>query len=267
MKNKTVHVKLGMRRSYFAPHATMPANAHPTCGPVLDMGEAVLGHLAVPYASGDVHGDDASRLHFESFVSGQLDSETTCGELELSAAVYGRRLEAGAETSNTDDAPPSGCFGYIEPFLRADKSRVYRAVFLYNVTAMPSQEKSDSDTRKADFNPAMAAVSYFVAVDNTGDWRDRKEFATEAAADDWLMSKFGSVNGYAVTVRRSGAGTVTPAGTVMVAAGGTQAIAFSVAPTAVFDNGANVTAEISDKTYSITNAAADHDVIVIFPAS
>ena len=267
MKTKTVHAKLGMRRSYFAPIASMPQNGHPTYGTVLDLGEAVLGHLAVTYSTGDIYGDDAARLHMENFLSGQLDAETTCSELELSAAVYGRSLTDGMETSHIDAAPPAGGYGYIEPFIKADKTRVYRAVFLYNVTAMPSQEKDDSDTRKNDFNPVMNAVSWFVAADNTGDWRDRKEFATEQAADDWIMQKFGAANGFVVSVRSSGAGKVTPGGAVTVASGGTLALSFSAVPTVVYDNSADVTSSVSNKTYTISNAAADHDIVVIFPAS
>lgn len=268
MKTKTVHVKLGMRRSYFAPIAARPANAHPTYGSVLDMGEAVLGHLAVTYATGDVYGDDASRLHVEQFISGQLDTETTCGELELAAAVYGRKFVDGVETSNKDDAAPDGAFGYIEPFLRADKSLVFRAVFLYSVTPMPSQEKDDSDTRKGDFNPVNNAVSYFVAADDTGDWRDRQEFNSEVAADAWLMDKFGSAAaGHTVTVRTTGAGTVTPAGASFVEDNGQLALSFSVAPTKVYDNSVDVTSSVSNKVYTISAIAADHDVLVIFPAT
>ena len=267
MKTKTVHVKLGMRRSYFAPITARPGTGHPTYGTVLDMGEAVLGHLAVTYATGDIFGDDASRLHVEQFISGQLDTETTCSELELAAAVYGRTFTNGVETSNKDDAAPDGGYGYIEPFLKADKTMVFRAVFLYNVTPMPSQEKDDSDTRKGDFNPVNNAVSYFVAPDDTGDWRDRQEFNSEAAADAWLMSKFGSAAGHTVTVRTTGAGTVTPAGASFVAAGEDLALTCSVAPTKVYDNSADVTSSVANKVYTIQDIAADHDVLVIFPAT
>lgn len=267
MKTKTVHVKLGMRRSYFAPITSRTPGQHPSYGTVLDMGEAVLGHLAVTYATGDIFGDDAARTHMETFVSGQLDAETTCAELELSAEVYGRTMTSGMETSNIDDAPPAGGYGYIEPFLKADKSKVYRAVFLYDVTAMPSQEKDDSDTRKNDFNPVMHAVSYHVAADDKGDWRDRKEFATEADADSWLMAQFGSSNGYAINIRTTGAGQAEPSGTVMVASGSSRQISFTVNPTAVYDNSADVTNSVSAKKYTVSNAAANHDIVVIFPAS
>lgn len=266
MKTKTVHARLGMRRSYFAPITARTPGAHPTYGTVLDMGEAVLGHLAVTYASGDIYGDDAAQMHLSKFVSGQLDSETTCDELALSAAVYGRSYVDGVETSGEDDEPPAGGFGYIEPYVRKDQPPVFRAVFFYDVKAMPEQEKSDSDTRKGDFNPAMAAVSYFVTRDETGNWRDRKEFGSEAAADAWLMSKFGAAVGYAVTTRKTGVGTISPEGTVMVASGDNLEISFSATPTKLYDNSADVTASVSNKKYTITGAAGPHDLVAIFPA-
>ena len=264
MSRKTVHVKLGMRRSYFAPITAEAIGQHPSYGPVLDMGEAVLGHLAVTYATGDIPGDDRIVTHVEDFVSGQLDAETTCGELELSAAVYGRSYTAGVETSSIDDTPPDGGYGYIEPFMLADKSKVFRAGFLYDVTPMPSQEKDDSDTRRNDFNPVMNAVSYFVAADKAGDWRDRKEFATEAEADAWIQSKFGSAAAHVVTVQSTGTGTVTPASAV-VADGQDLTLTLSQAPTALYDN--SVSKTVSGTTYTISNVTADHNVMVIFAAS
>jgi len=267
MPKKTVHVKLGMRRSYFFPIASKPANAHPVYTGVVDMGEAVMGHLAVTYASGDIPGDDRNLLHMESFVSGQLDAETTCSELEISAQIYGRKFVNGVETSNIDDVPIDGGYGYIEPFLRADKSMVYRSVFLYQLTPMPSQEKDDSDTRKNDFNPVMNAVSYSVSADNTGDWRDRKEFPTLAAAEAWIMEKGGADSAFPVTVTVTGPGSATPSGTTYVGTGADLTLTFSSTPTAVFDNSVDVTESVAEDAYTIEAAAAPHDIIVIFPTT
>ncbi len=266
MKKRTVKVKLGMRRSYFAPIVSEPENAHPVYGPVLDMGEAVLGHLAVTYSSGDVHGNDRNKLHLELFTSYQLDAETTCDDLELSAAVYGRRYVDGMETSHMDDAPPYGGYGYIEPFIKADKSVVFRAVALYKLTAMLSQEKDDSDTRKNDFNPVMNAVSYSGVADNTGDWRDRKEFPSEAEADAWLMGVFGGAVAHTVRVTVTGTGAVTPPGVSLVQDGQDAVLTLSAAPTALYDNSVLMTDAVAEGlTYTIEGVNADHDVLVIFP--
>ena len=264
---KTVHVKLGMRRSYFFPIASKPANAHPVYSGCIDMGEAVMGHLAVTYAAGDIHGDDRAVMHVENFVSGQLDAETTCSELEISAQIYGRSFADGVEASHIDDAPIDGGYGYIEPFLLADKSMVFRAVYLYQLTPMPAQEKDDSDTRKNDFNPVMNAVSYYVTADNSGAWRDRKEFPSLADAEAWIMEKGGANSSFPVTVTVTGPGTATPSGTTYVGAGADLTLTFSSTPTAVFDNSADVTESVSNDAYTIAAAAAPHDIIVIFPTT
>ena len=264
---KTVHVKLGMRRSYFFPIASRPAGQHPTYSGVLDMGEAVLGHLAVTYASGDIPGDDRTVLHVENFISAQLDAETTCSELELTANIYGRKFADGVETSHIDDMPPDGAYGYIEPFLKADKSFVYRAVFLYLVTPMPAQEKDDSDTRRNDFNPVMNAVSYLVTADDSGAWRDRKEFNSMTDAEAWIMDKGGAASAFPVSVTVVGDGSATPSGTTYVTSGADLTLTFSSTPTAVYDNSVDVTESVEDDTYTIEAAAAPHDIIVIFPTT
>lgn len=185
-----VKVPLGMRKSYFAPFAAEPDDAPPTYETPIDMGAAVKGYLSVTTASGNIPGDDRILHYDEKFVSAQLDAETTKSDLELNATVYGHKYTAGLETSSKDDSAPYGGYGFIEPILLKNKKVMYRATFLYKVTAMQSSEKTEADTRKNDFNPKMNAVSFFVLEDNTGAWRDRKEFDTEAAADAWIKSNF-----------------------------------------------------------------------------
>ena len=56
---------------------------------------------------------------------------------------------------------------------------------------MPSAEKMNDATKSDSIDPKMNPVSFKVLPDNTGAWRARKEFATEAAAVAWIESKFG----------------------------------------------------------------------------
>ena len=263
---RTVRTPIGARRSLFAPVASKPAGSHPTYGGIIDMGESVKAYLTKTYATGDVYGDDRNVLHSELFISGQLDCETTCSDLEVNAALYGRKITDGVETSNVDDAPPQGGYGYIEPIMLANKTVIFRATFLYLVSAMPGQEKDEADTRKNDFNPKMNAVSFYVSVDETGDWRDRKEFSTEASALAWLESKFGSSEAFAVRVLSTGAGTVSPEGTTYVTSGGNLEISLTGTLTKLYDNGTDKTSSVSSGKYTISAIAAAHDVVAIFSA-
>lgn len=198
--SKTVKAPVGFRRSYFAPITEEAAAAHPTYGDILDMGAAVTGTLAVTTASAEIPGDDIMQLEVENFVSAQLDVETTCDDLAKAAQLLGHKYgtptgeSSGStvklELSGADDAPPVGGYGCIEPMILKDKSMVYRASFFFRASAMPSSEKMGAKTRSSSLEPQMSAVSFKVTADNTGCWRARQEFGTEAAAVTWLESCF-----------------------------------------------------------------------------
>lgn len=198
---KTVKVPIGMRRSYFAPITAETAGAHPTYGTPVDMGCAVTGTLAITTATGEIPGDDAIQLRVEKFVSGQLDVETTCADLELQATLYGhaygtpQSASTGSteklEISGADDEPTPGGYACIEPILLKDRSQVYRASVFFSVAAMASAEKMNAETRGSSLNPKMNSVSFGVYKDSTGSWRAREEFASEDDAIDWIEDVFG----------------------------------------------------------------------------
>lgn len=191
MGSKTVKVPIGMRSSYFAKIKTEPENAHPTYDTVLDMGAAVKGYVSITTATSEIFGDDIALLHGENFVSAQADVETTKNDLELNAALFGHTYsESDGETSNANDVAPAGAYAFIEPIMNRSKTITYRATFLYKVQPLLNSEKTEADTKKNDFNPKMNAVSLFVMPDNTGDWRARKEFAAEAAAESYIAGLF-----------------------------------------------------------------------------
>lgn len=193
MGTKTVKVTVGMRSSYFAKIASEPADAHPTYGEKTDMGAAVKGYVSITTATAEINGDDLLLAHIERFVSAQADVETTKSDLELNALCYGHTYdEENGEESFADDDAPVGAYAFIEPLLSKDKKLTYRATFLRKVQAIASSEKTEADTRKNDFNPKMNSISFFVMPDNTGSWRARKEFGTEAEAEKYLNELFGS---------------------------------------------------------------------------
>lgn len=268
---QTVKVPIGARYALWAAQASSSggADGHPAYGPIRSLGENVKAYLTKTYASGDIFGDDVAQLHDEAFISAQLDTETTYSDLQLLAELYGRTwTSAEGEASHKDDNPPAGGFGYIEPVLLKSKAVVYRAVFLYNVTAMPSAEKDEADTRKNDFNPRMNAVSFFVAADNTGVWRARMEFSTEASALAWLETQFGSGSYYEVTAAAPGAEDKITGnfGSNYVPSGSAITIGFTGSPVKIYDNGAEVSATSAGK-YILSNVSADHTVVFVYSST
>lgn len=262
MGNKIVKARIGMRTSYAAPIIAEPLNAHPTYGAVLDMGAAVKGYTTVETASLDLYGDDENLVHDEKFVRGALDAETARDDLELNAALYGHAYDAGAETSNKDDSSPFVGYGYIEPILLKTKQVIYRATMLYKLSANASSEKNEADTKKADLDAKMNAIAYTIYADNTGDWRKRLEFSTEAEAEAWILTQFGSRSVYVVKTAIHGAGSVDKPAVAVES--GSVTLTFSSAPDILIDNGTDVTSSLSNKSYTIASVSADHDIVAVF---
>lgn len=188
----TVKMPLGMRRSWYFPITSEPTGKKPVYGEKIDMGAAVKGYLSVTTASASIPGDDITQVEIEKFVSGQLDAETTMSDLEVNAKIYGHKYsEETGEVSSSDDVSPNGGYAFIEPILKKDKSIIFRATCLHKVSAMPSSEKQEADTKKSgELSPKNNAVSYKVMEDATGAWRTRKDLETLAAAEAFIQSTF-----------------------------------------------------------------------------
>lgn len=190
MEFNKVKTPIGMQTSTFFPITAEPEGAHPTYAAGLDMGAAVKGYLSITTESAEIPGDDIIQLSTESFVSCQADVETTLSDLQLNSTLYGHTYseEAGELSAASDEAVP-GAYTFIEPILKKDKSKVYRATILFKATAMPSSEKQEADTKKpGELSPKMNAVSFKCVPDNSGAWRQRKELGTASAAIEWINS-------------------------------------------------------------------------------
>jgi hypothetical protein len=198
MATKTVKVPIGIRKALWAPVKTQPDAAHPTYDTIVELGTAIKGTLAITTASLSIYGDDVEQLRDESFVSAQLDVETTLSDLELNATIFGHTYsETDGEDSGKDDHAPYGGYGFIEPVLLADKTIVYRATFLRRVAALSSSEKTDSSTRSESITVQNNAISFACSADNLGSWRVRKEFSgdgAEANALSWIKTQFGTAS-------------------------------------------------------------------------
>lgn len=192
-QNQTVKVPIGMRTSTYYPITAEPASAHPTYGTAVDMGAAVKGYLSVTTSSAEIRGDDVTLIQSDSFVSGQLDVETTLSDLSVNAKIYGHTYsEENGEISSGDDQSPNGGYSFIEPILKSDKTISYRASVFPKVSATASGEKQEADTKPSgDLNPKMNAVTFKVMEDNAGTWRQRKDFPSEELATAWIKTFFG----------------------------------------------------------------------------
>lgn len=189
-----VKVPLGMRTLDFWPITDEPEKSHPVYGASVNLGAAVKGYLTVSTNMATIPGDDINQVEDEVFAGAQLDSETTMSDLQINAQLFGHTwTEEGGEESKTTDRAIDGGLSFIEPILRKDKVVIYRATCLRKGTPLASSEKQEADTRKTgELNPKMNAVSFKISEDNLHSWRVRKDFETEAAAEDFIKKTFGA---------------------------------------------------------------------------
>lgn len=188
MNVNKVKAPIGMQTSTFYPITAEPVGAHPTYAAGIDMGAAVKGYLSITTATGEIPGDDEIQLEIEQFVSCQADVETTMSDLELNAKLYGHTYtEQDGEVSTGADEAALGAYTFVEPIIKKDKTRVYRATILFKTKPISGSEKQEADTRKpSEFNPKNNAVSFKATKDNSGSWRQRKELDTLTAAVNWI---------------------------------------------------------------------------------
>ena len=266
-RKKQYKVTIGMRRSWWAPFASEPDNARPVYGDVEEMGAARLGTLTYTTAAADIEGDDEVLRHIEQFQTGTFVGETTLSDLEVNAKIYGHGYAAGVESSGKNDTSPYGAYGFTEPILKSGATNpIYRATFLLKLSANPANEAQSAATRQGgSINPGYNSVTYTVYPCNTGEWRLRQDFETEAAAEAWILGLFGATSAYLVSTEIVGSGSVTPSGSHYVTAGQNAVLDFgSTDPTKLYDNGSDVTSSIASHKYTISSIAAAHRLVAVF---
>ena len=193
-RKKQYKVTVGMQRSWWAKIATEPDSDHPTYTDVEEMGAARLGTLTYETSSTDIEGDDVTLRHFEKFLRGTFVAENTLDELTVNAKIYGHAVDSSdIEHSNQNDASPFGCYAFTQPLIRSGSDDVvWRATFLPKISANPANEAQNAATAQGgQINPGYNNITFTVSVDKTGDWRLRKEFASEALAEAWIMDLLG----------------------------------------------------------------------------
>ena len=258
-----VKEKFGLVYSAFFPIGALPENSHPVYGGPVDLGAAVKAYLTINYAEAQLFGDDVLQLDLREFTGAQLDAETLLNDLEVEAQVFGSTMEAGVLTDHKDDNARAGGYGYIQK-LKTQLGTVFRACFLYYVRARMTAD--NADTRGSSITFANNAITYGVMPDNTGAWRSRQDFSTEADAKAFLQGLATAVSGgaYAVKVAIVGNGSSAQKNTAFITAGQSYTVTFGTAPTKLFDGSTDVTAQLADTSYTLSNINADHQITAIF---
>ena len=259
-----VKEKYGLVYSAFFPVASEPSGSHPVYGEEIDLGAAVRAYLTITYATAQAYGDDRAQLDVKEFVSAQLDAETLLSDLEVDAALFGSKYADGTATDSIYDTAKPGGYAYIQKLKLRSGGTVYRAVFLYYAT--PSLNADNADTRNASITFMNNSITCSVLADSTGDWRARHDCGSEAEAKEWIAGLVKATAGgaFALNVEERSGKTVSYKAS-FVNSGEAGDVEFAEAPSAVYDNGENVTASLAGTKYTIASMTEDHSIVAFMP--
>ena len=180
----------------FAPFkGAEPAAALPQYDEKVNFGRLVKAELTVTMVSGKIYGDDVLDESIDEFVSGSLAVETTDLTLEHEAVIFGSTMSSTSDktlTDSTEDTVPYGGIAYIKALIRKGK-KVYRGVYLPKVKATFGTDSANTKTDSITMSSTPLTFTVFEAA--TGEWREREEFDTLAAAKTWCDSKLAKAAG------------------------------------------------------------------------
>lgn len=184
--------QFGAKRPRFAPVATTPDGALPTYNfeSVVTIGKLVAANLTVTNASGELYGDDALAEKIDMFASGSLELQTDDKTAEVHAALHGATLDEGKEelTDSDSDVAPRGGLAYYKVLIR-NGVRVYQGVFHPLVNAILGNDSAATKGSSITFGTSTTTFTVFRC--NSGAWRIRKEFSSEADVIAWCDEKLG----------------------------------------------------------------------------
>lgn len=255
---------MGLKYLAVAEVATEPAAAVPTYKAGLVLGKMVSANLSITNSEGEIHADDMLAEYVSEFASADFTAEVDNITLANQAMVYGATFEGDEfRASNNDVAPYIGLGGY--QVLMVGGARKYRAWFFAKGRA--SIPDWDAATKGSSISFGTQPIKVKIMPPTFGAWYYLKEFDTEAGAKAYIDTKLGVRAWHEMSVQVQGAGKnegATPAGATFVAAGEDFVLTLTGTPTAIYDNGAEVTASISGGKYTVEGAAEDHAIAVIF---
>lgn len=259
--------QFGAKCPCFAPIIAQPPGSLPTYGVGKVMGALVKADMTVNLASGEIYGDDTLDEKIEEFSSASIAEETTDMEDDVASMIYDATVVDGQVNYNKGDTPPIGGHAYYKTLLRNGVKK-YQGYFYPKVRATLGNDTAATKGSSITFSAKATSFTVFDpgVPKNVGGWRITKLFDDEASAIAWVKSKTNIATAYMVEVSISGDGAVTPMRSC-VAAGANVDLSFgAVDPTALYDNGEDVTASIAAHKYTIRDIAADHKIAAVYTA-
>jgi hypothetical protein len=257
--------KIGFKYLCIAKMLTDPADSDPTYDTGRNIGGGISANLAVTNAEGSLYSDNQLKEYVSEFASGQFTADTDNIELPNQAYLLGADYVDGElRFSKSDKAPKLGFAGVQEVIV--DDVHKWRAWFIKKCKC--SHPDLSNTTRGNSISFGNEPIKANVMVPKYGPWYTTQEFSTEAGAMAYVQSKLNVATWFKVTVQLQGDNGATKTadfeGVTYVASGANFALAITGTPVALYDNGVERKANIASGVYTVSAAALEHAITVIF---
>ena len=257
--------KYGAKYLKFAPFSgAEPDAALPTYGASASLGELVKVSDSPTYITAKLFGDNKLVEDVTEFSEAGIDVEVCEITNSVSATIYGASNVTDLEHGGEDTAPFGGAAFYVNKMVNNVKK--YQGVFYPKCKATVQGE--EFATKGNNITLASGKMKFTAYTPNYGKWKIKSEdFTTEAQAKAWVDAKISATTYRAISVTVNGAGageSVSPTGRSYVANASSFELVITGTVTALYDNGTESKASISNGKYTLANVTAAHDIVVIF---
>ncbi len=251
----------GAKYPCFAKMLTEPNNALPTYDTGIALGKLVTAALTVNLASGEYHADNEQVEELSEFINGSLQLDTDDMLDSIDALIQGATMEGDMVGYDADDTPPWGGLGYYKTLLR-NGVKYFKAFFYPKVKA--SLGNDTATTKGSSITFSGKSTPFVIKKPAFGKWLYTETFASESAAKAWIDTKLSVAEWHLVNIAKSGEGTVAPLGKRYVADAGSLDIAILGEPSAIYDNGEDITTSLTGGKITLSNVTEEHSVVVIY---
>lgn len=252
----------GLKYLTFAPFdGTEPEDSLPKYSGGFVMEQAVQANFSPNLATAELYADNRLCEFAEEISDATVAVETGFLSDQALTTMFGASNVDDEIIEGINDTSPDGGLGYVK-YQMINGSKYYTGYFYPKSKASIGNDNAGTKSKNTSF--ATVPTSFKIQTPKCGNWRYRKKFSTEQDAALWVKNKLNIVTAYEINVSVSGDGACSPKGTRMVAKGSSFTVSFTDIPTALYDNGENVTTQISDNKYTISGISANHSISAVY---
>lgn len=217
------------------------------------------------YAEGQLDADNTTAEYVNQLSDEDITLDVDTLLLENSMRLFGATMDGSDIVFSQGDVTPYVGFAFYHSEMR---NGVVSHIGHFFPKCKASRSARTFDTRGKSISFGTTSIPLKVNFPNVGKIEYESEpFATEAAAYAWCAAKVNLGSYYAIDVQVQGGSStkkVDKAGKTFLPSGSSFALTITGAPKALYDNGVDNVASISNGVYTLASVTAEHAITVIF---